>query len=73
MATKAIHPLGERILEEPTPVAFYREEEDTYLGSFLAGLGTIDLRFPKCNCRMLTECEVTALALGKLKSWGQLP
>jgi hypothetical protein len=57
MATTAIHKLGDISRDEPALAVIYGETETDWIGQWVAGLGMVNVRFPKATTRELTEDE----------------
>ena len=57
MATTAIHQLGDISSETPDLCRVYDEDEENYIGAWVAGLGFFNVKFPKSTTRELTEEE----------------
>lgn len=57
MATKAIHLLGDISSDEPDLCAINSEDDENYIGSWVTGMGYINVKFPKATTRELTEEE----------------
>lgn len=55
--SSALHKLGDIGREEDDFVRINSETEEYYIGSFEEGLGFIDVKFKKEDCRLLTEEE----------------
>ncbi len=59
MATKATHKIGDISKDNPSLCLVCDENEENYIGSWVTGLGFIDVQFPKSTTRELTEEEKT--------------
>ena len=57
MATKAIHQLGDISSDKPDICQISGEDDENYIGSWVTGLGFINVKFPKETTRELTEKE----------------
>ena len=57
MATKAFHKLGDISRKEPDLCQIKSENDESYFGSWVEGLGFINVEFPKATTRELTEEE----------------
>lgn len=58
MATDAFHQLGEISRRDPDLCVVISETETDYYGSWVFGIGFINVRFPKSTTRHLTDDEV---------------
>jgi len=58
MATKAFHQLGEISRDKEDICHIHDETEKYYIGSWITGLGFIEVKFPKETTRELTPDEV---------------
>lgn len=59
MATTAIHKLGDISSEEPDLCYIKDEDEENYIGSWVEGMGFIEVKFPKETTRPLTKEEIS--------------
>jgi len=57
MATTARHALGDLSRDQPHLALIYGEDGDDWIGEWVTGIGYINVRFPKANCRELTAEE----------------
>lgn len=58
MATTAQHQLGDISSDDPDICHVHEETETDYIGSWVTGLGFINVKFPKETTRELTEEEI---------------
>jgi hypothetical protein len=58
MATTAIHQLGDISRKTPDLCRVHKEDKENYIGSWVTGLGFIEVKFPKETTRDLTEAEI---------------
>ena len=60
--TTAIHKLGD--ISRPSGDFFFVDDEDDehFIGAWLTGIGYFNVKFPKRNCRELTDDERTLLS-----------
>jgi hypothetical protein len=58
MATTAIHQLGDISRDTPDLCYVNKEDEENYIGSWVTGMGFIDVKFPKATTRELTQEEI---------------
>ncbi len=58
MATKAIHQLGDISSDIPDLCYVHEKHDDYYIGSWVTGLGFINVKFPKETTRDLNKEEV---------------
>lgn len=58
----AVHLLGELYRgENEEIIRVYAEDHENYIGCFEEGLGFIDVKFKKCDCRKLNLTEISEL------------
>jgi hypothetical protein len=55
----AIHKLGNIGRKQDAYIQVTSEDKDNYIGMFREGFGFADVKFPKYNCRLLTEEEIS--------------
>lgn len=70
MATTAHHALGDISRDEPDLAVIYGETETDYIGEWVAGLGLVNVRFPKATTRELTNAECVHYASKVIDSGG---
>lgn len=64
MATKAIHKLGDISSDFEDICHVDKEEDGNYIGHWVAGLGFVNVKFPKETTRMLTTAEIEKFTKG---------
>lgn len=57
MATTAHHKIGDISRDEPDLAVVLDEDDDAYIGRWVAGFGFFNVRFPKATTRELTADE----------------
>lgn len=57
MATRATHQLGDLSRPDPHLALIHDETDAEYIGEWVAGIGYINVRFPKSSTRELTDDE----------------
>ena len=57
LATQAIHQLGDIGRDKPDLCIIHGEDEENYIGRWVAGFGFINVKFPKSTTRELTREE----------------
>jgi hypothetical protein len=57
MATAAHHAVGDISRDAPHLALIYGEDDDHWIGQWVAGAGFINARFPKASTRLLTAEE----------------
>lgn len=57
MATRAIHKLGDISRDKPDLCWVRDEDDEAYIGAWVAGFGYLNVRFPKSTTRELTAEE----------------
>lgn len=58
MGTTAIHQLGDISREEEDLCLVRFEHGDNYVGSWVTGMGFMEVKFPKATTRELNEVEI---------------
>jgi len=64
----AIHKTGniKRDIYDAELIVVHSEEDDFYIGNFVEGLGFIDVKFRKCDCRLASNQELDLCDKGKM-------
>lgn len=62
MATEAHHKLGDISRDEPDYIWATSEDAENYYGNWCAGLGFVNVRFPKHTTREMTVAEAERVA-----------